>query len=402
MASFLESQAVLEARLKAAGFTDEVKDLFINAGIKCLSQLAFMSSYSPGANDETPLIDAFKTILTREPSLGEKANMRRIFNEAYASVTAEMRQNVERVEETTVRKLSQPERHDRYIKQAARLTGVAIKGATEPGDALVDAFCSMYDDNRLRFLEWEKYVSKDQEMQSEGKKITSFAVDQGSGKLKIENKSPDEKADTSSDILMLQALTRRLLAMDQANVVSFTKMQAWVDKLVKCRTDDPPPGYASPSLRQIMLADQKVFIELADRTHSGIQSTVHGKPIDDIIDTVMYLNEVTCMLQPLPKAKDTPSLRETTGEPYGKGKGNPGKGKGKKGGKASRMPSDLVGCRSHTNSGSPICYGFNLKTCTEEVKSGRCSKGFHICAVPRCGKHHPAMDCPNFGTVKKS
>ena len=133
MASCIESQAVLEARLKAAGFTDEVKDLFINAGIKCLSQLAFMSSYSPGANDETSLLDAFKTILTREPSLGEKANMRRIFNEAYASVTAEMRQNVERVEETTVRKLSQPERHDRYIKQSAPLTGVAIKGATEPG-----------------------------------------------------------------------------------------------------------------------------------------------------------------------------------------------------------------------------------------------------------------------------
>ena len=234
MASFIESQAVLEARLKAAGFTDEVKDLFINAGIKCLSQLAFMSSYSPGANDETTLIDAFKTILARA--------MRRIFNEAYASVTAEMRQNVERVEETTVRKLSQPERHDRYIKQSARLTGVAIKGATEPGDSLVDAFCSMYDDNRLRFLEWEKYVSKGQEMQSEGKKITSFAIDQGSGKLKIENKGPDEKADTSSDILMLQALTRRSLAMDQANVVSFTKMQAWVDKLVKCRTDEPPPG----------------------------------------------------------------------------------------------------------------------------------------------------------------
>ena len=249
MASFIESQAVLEARLKAAGFTDEVKDLFINAGIKCLSQLAFMSSYSPGANDETPLIDDFKTILGREPSIGEKANMRRIFNEAYASVTAEMRQSVERVEETTVRKLSQPERHDRYIKQVNRLTGVAIKGATEPGDSLVDAFCSMYDDNRLRFIEWEKYVSKDQEMQSEGKKITSFAIDQGSGKLKIENKGPDEKADTSSDILMLQALTRRSLAMDQANVVSFTKMQAWVDKLVKRRTDEPPrlfiPEFAS-------------------------------------------------------------------------------------------------------------------------------------------------------------
>ena len=279
---------------------------------------------------------------------------------------------------------------------------MSIKGATEPGDTLVDAFCSMYEDNRLRFIEWEKYASKDQEMQAEGKKITSFAVDQGTGKLKIENKAPDEKADTSSDILMLQALTRRSLAMDQANLVSYTKMQSWVDKLVKCRTDEPPPGYSSPSMRQIMLADQKLFIELADRTRSGIQSTVAGRPLDDIIEVVMYLNEVTCMLQPLPKAKEASVVRDSGGEPYARVKGGGGKGKGKKGGKASRMPSDLVGCRSHTNSGSPICYGFNLKTCNEEVKSGRCSKGFHICAVPRCGKHHPAVDCPSFGSVKKS
>ena len=101
-----------------------------------------------------------------------------------------------------------------------------------------------------------------------------------------------------------------------------------------------------------------------------------------------------------PKLKEVASIREHVSEPYiQKGKG---KGKGKKGGKASRMPSDLVGCRSHTNSGSPICYGFNLKTWSETVKDGRCSKGFHICAVPRCGKHHPAIDCSSFASVKKS
>ena len=151
-----------------------------------------------------------------------------------------------------------------------------------------------------------------------------------------------------------------------------------------------------------MLADQKLFIELADRTRSGIQSTVAGRPLDDIIEVVMYLNEVTCMLQLLLKAKEASVVRDSGGELYARVKGGGGKGKGKKGGKASRMPSDLVGCRSHTNSGSPICYGFNLKTCNEEVKSGRCSKGSHICAVPRCGKHHPAVDCPSFGSVKKS
>ena len=51
-----------------------------------------MSSFTPGSSDETPLIDAFKDLLGRDPTIGEKANMRRVFSEAYATVTTEMRQ----------------------------------------------------------------------------------------------------------------------------------------------------------------------------------------------------------------------------------------------------------------------------------------------------------------------
>ena len=60
------------------------------------------------------------------------------------------------------------------------------------------------------------------------------------------------------------------------------------------------------------------------------------------------------------------------------------------------MPQDMVamGCRPSTNSGDPICFGFSLGKCANKVAKGRCSRGFHTCAIPSCGKHHAAKDCP--------
>ena len=389
--SYVESQSVLEARLEAVRLGD-VKDALIQGGITCLAELAFISSYTPGVADETPLISAFEQLLGQPATLVQKTNFRRLFNEAYAAVTQDIRQEIERVEDRMVRKLTQPERHERYTKQCSKLTGVSIKGPSEPSDSLVDSFCAMYDDNRLRFLDWDKCISKEQEMASE-KRCTSFSVD-GSGKLKIESKADSvDKADTSNEIMLLQALTRRSLAMDQANLVDFTKIQEWVDKLIRSRTTEPPPGFNKPSFRNLMLADQRFFLEMADRTRSGVQPTGCGRPMDSLMSEVMSLSEVTCFLQPVmqtaTREKESQHPRD---EPY------PRRPKGKGKGKSSnaRMPVDLIGCRSHTNAGAPICYGYNLGTCQEEVKSGKCSRGFHICAVPKCGKHHPANKCPNW------
>ena len=124
--------------------------------------------------------------------MAEKASFRRVFNESYAAVTSQMRQQVERIDDTASRKLTQPERNDRYMRQCNKLLGVAKKGITEPADSLVDFCCNVYEDNRLRYIEWDRCLSKEQEMQSDSKKVTAFSLDSASGKLKIENKLPDD------------------------------------------------------------------------------------------------------------------------------------------------------------------------------------------------------------------
>ena len=246
---------------------------------------------SPGSGDETPLIAAFEEV-------SEKASFRRVFKESLAAVTSQMRQQVERIDDTASRKLTQPERNDRYIRQCNKSVGVAIKGITEPADSLVDFCCNIYEDNRLRYIEWDRCLSKEQEMQSDSKKVTAFSLDSASGKLKIENKLPDDEADTSTDILLLQA-SRRSLAMDRANLVEYSVIQSWVDRLMRARIDEAPVGFTKPSLKQLMAADQKFFMEMSDRSRSGVQVTPAGRPLDDIVNQCKTLLQRLDYLQKL-------------------------------------------------------------------------------------------------------
>ena len=399
MASFIESQPVFESRLKASGLTTAIYDEFKAQNIVSLSQLAFISSYTPGGADEAPLIAVFEKVIDREASVAERASFRRLFHEAFAAVTTEMRQTIEKAEETSSRRLTQPERADRYQEQSKRLVGISIKGHLEPSDHLIDICCGIYEENRLKYVEWSKCTSRESELQSDQKKDASFTLDSTTGKLKVETKTSSEQADTSSEILLQYALTRRSLAMDQANIIEFNKMQVWTDRLIRARIEEAPPGFSKPTFRQLQSADQKMFMELADQTRSGIQTTGAGRPVEAVFEAVINSTAVTCLMQPMPGAAVKSQFGGGDKQDSDPNKWRPspykGKGKGKEKGK-SRMPAELIGCRSHTNGGLPICYGFNLGTCKEEVQNGKCSRGMHVCAVPKCGKHHPATKCPNF------
>ena len=398
MTGLLESEAVLTSRLKAAGLEDDLVDIIKLGGIVNLSRLAFVSAYTPGAADEGPLMEAFESLIGRPGTVAEKACFRRVFHEAYAAATSEMRQQMEKIEDQTSRRLTQPERTERYRAQVDRLPGVSITGANEPSDSLVDVTTSMYEENRLRWIDWSRCTSREQELQGEPKKDVSFSLDSSTGRLKVEPKRDCDRADTSTEVMLMYALTRRALAVEQANICSYAKMMLWTQRLMKSRMDEPPLGYARPSMKQLMMADQKLFMELADATRDGIQSTPEGRPVELLMDRIMYSSQVMCVLNPLPLMSHGKS--ESSGASATKPKEGPyvrsgpkGRSKGKSGGKFVRMPQQLIGCKAFTNSGEPICYNFNLKSCSEKVSNNRCSRGYHVCAAPKCGKSHPAVTC---------
>ena len=245
-----------------------------------------------------------------------------------------------------------------------------------------------YEANELRYIPWEKCVSKEAELAGEKKKDVRFTVEESSGKLKIEQKQPDLVADTSTEILVQQALTRRALAMDQANLLEFNVMDQWTQRIMKARMQTPAENFSKPTWKQLEAADRQLFSELRDKTRSGVQTTGAGRPLDSLLPDAMYMNEVSCLLQPfpMPVSRDNqvkPEVPKTERpSPYGRGGG---KGKGKhKTRFMTRLPQGLEGCRSHTNRGDPICFAFNLgvprraRSATRASAFARCRNVGHM------------------------
>ena len=259
-----------------------------------------------------------------------------LFHEAYAVATQELKTMAERPDEAGPRRLSQPERAERYRKIKASVSGIDIKDRNEPPDALLDLCISIYEGNRLRYVSWDRCTSKSQELSSEANRDNMLTVDP-QGRLKG-------------------------LALEMANLlVSFAQLEA---------------------------ADHKFFQELADRTRVGFQSSSAGIPLDSCFEEVFNLPEVTHIMQPLPKAAggriDPPPRRPHPYEQPAKGGAREARDQGK----------ELLGCRACTSRGDPICFGYGSKTCTEQVKGGRCPKGLHVCAVPTCGGRTPGIRLP--------
>ena len=143
---------MLQSRLGAVGFSDgDIQAILPEVGN--LRRLAFISSFTPGQTDEGPLMEVLQDILKRDLTISDKANWRAVYNEAFAIVTAEMKQRIEKADpEATVRPLSQPERSERYERQAKKLVGISLKGPLEPSDALVDLAVASYEANELRYI----------------------------------------------------------------------------------------------------------------------------------------------------------------------------------------------------------------------------------------------------------
>ena len=177
--------------------------------------------------------------------------------------------------------------------------------------------------------------------------------------------------------------------MEQANLVGFANHEAWAGRLFVARYREPPPGYAKITVQQLLNADARLFVRLAELTRAGVQATAAGRPLDLAWDQAMNDSTVMHLLQPMPVAL----AKERLG-PYSPNKERP-KGKGKGSGK-TRMPEALKDGVPATTTGKPLCFDFNLGKCTRKVTRGACSRGLHLCCSKGCFKsNHRYLTCPN-------
>ena len=405
--SFGDSAAVFEQRSKEIGIHEDVINSFKTSQIDNMAKFAFACNFAPGGSDDKPFKDLLNKVLGRDATLVEESCLRRLFNESYATVAADIKSQTEQTNEESLRKLAPADRAARLEEQQKRLTGLDIRGPYEPGDSLVDKFVSFYESDRLQWISWDQCISREHEMTCSNKKDQRLVV-QSSGELKFTSATKYEPCDTSSEILLRYCFIRRALAMEQANILSYKLHDKWLEKIMACRLESVPYGFARTTFQQIEAADKRLFILLAEKTRSGIKATTTGRPCDSQFVACMESTEVMSILQPkliAVKGKDDepPSKRLKiekpsfdTGSPSRKGKGK-GKSKGKQTqNQFMRIPNELLslGCTATTSQGHRLCFSYNLKKCSNTVQGQRCEKGLHLCAVKGCFKQHAALDCP--------
>lgn len=364
-----------------------------------MGAFAYGCSYVPGAADDTQLV-AFSRRLNGGTDLddAELSKFRRIFFESFTMVQADLRLRLERSEDAPVRRLAVPERAARYRAQVNRLPGLNLLGELECSDALVDNAVSQFDENRIRYIRWEQCTRKRDEVQGV-KKLEDIFRKAPDGTLKAAQSLEPAIADTSDTYALRNALSRRALAYDQANLISFSVHEEWTTKLFECLVRPVVPGYSPILMDQIQRADTTLFERLAELTRDGITPDALGnRPLDAAIRTAFLEHQVTHHLNPLPASAKRAREDETddrNGKPKNKGRGKAGKAAGRgrgnangkggnKAGKIPALPQGLSGS-SRTSDGSHICFSYNFGKCSEQDKKG-CIRGKHVCC--KCGAHH--------------
>lgn len=90
---------------------------------------------------------------------------------------------------------------------------------TEPSDLLVDKLVTMQEKGVLKHLQWEEITKWDTEIRGEPKRDPYFLA----GKhLEYEEVLAEQTADTASDLKLANAFTSRGIALELAQLMSYT------------------------------------------------------------------------------------------------------------------------------------------------------------------------------------
>ena len=311
-------------------------------------------------------------------SVGALAVMRQAFFEAHTMMLASLRDRVDRKDDDTPQKVPLPERMERLDRQRARLSGVPITGALEPAYSLIDHVFQQRHDEMLRYLAPEACISRQQEL------LATKTV-------------KAEKADTSTELKIREALQRRSLAYDQLDIISYKVSEEWISWLFLLMAREPINGYIGISMAQALHADRQLFASMSEQCRSGLGKDASGARLVELAMVkakqdpmvVTLLNPLPSHRQPpAPKAKSAPALvsvAKVVLKPKHKGKGK------SKGTNINRMPRALIGLHSKTAAGEHVCFDANLNGCANARPGDRCNEGWHVCC--KCLGPHSVKDC---------
>ena len=389
----IDSQAVFMNRAGTLGVPDADMKLLDRSNLASFARFAFSCTYQPGSPDDSALKVLLESTLGAAQDAGKMSVYRRLFYESFTLAAAELRSRLDRSEDQGPRKLPVPERSARLSEQKKRLTGLVLEGELEPSDSLIDFVYSLYEENRLQYVQWDRCSKKDAEVAGH-KRILELKQD-ANGVLKINSEEEKLKANVSSDIRIRYALQRRSLSFDQVTIATYKVMEKWHDCMFRHRMREALPGYGQVTLQQLEAADKALFQGVSRACRDGIVPKSDGtKPMDEAIEKAMESADVQFHLLPHlatkdkdKKADDDDKIKKVEKVKKNKWDKNTEKG----GGKRFPMPAGLHGGVPKNDEGDNLCFDFNLGICATQADS--CPKGKHQCCRPKCFRKHAFIKC---------
>ena len=395
--SELDSEVEFKRRALQLGVTASNIDSLIASGFKTFGQFAFSVPYQPGSADESPLVELLTSSLSGEPEAGQLSCLRRLFWESHGLAVRDLRLRQEHGADAVLKKLPTSERVARAEAQKKRLNGLTWSPETEPSHQLVDRFVSMVEEQTVIYIRPELCTSRAQET-LQVKQSKTFALG-SDGQLRLSHRVDDLECSTAGEWKLRMALQRKSLAMDLAGLVSFQVSEGWHTYLFTVREREVPKNMKQVSLQQILDADKRLWILLAEEVRGKIVSRPGADPVcDSIIQRLSSSNDVLSYLTPQHEIRQPSIPRWEPYTPRGRGGKGKGKDKDKDKNKASDSSASQLsipeGAHKTTSDGKPLCFLFSRGKCWTKKKPGqRCAKGFHLCWY--CLKEHPGIECPS-------
>lgn len=389
----MDSSAAFGERAIQVGVSQDHLTSLINKGLDTYGAFAFISSFQPGGVDETPFVRAIYAALeVPQNSLTEVqlSAFRRLYYESHTLALGDLRSRLERKDNDEPRKIPMAERAQRLQAMRADLPGVTIDLQLEPAHRLVDQVVQQIEENCIRYIPLKECLSRSSELLNHKHEL---AVEfQSDGTLRLSKRQKEIHADVQGDLKLKMAFQRRALAYHMAGAANFVEHDKVISAWFSLLTKDPASGYKAVSLQQLVMADQELWLQIAQCTRGKVLSST-PKPVDEAMYSLKDSPEVRYHLLPLPMG---PAKREgdhANDQPRKKHKpANQQKGGGKSKGKGKQPISLPKNCVSTTPSGERICFQYNRDRCNQQ-SADRCVRGVHVCWKSGCHAKHPFSMC---------
>ena len=400
MSSVIDSEATFEQQAIEAGLSQPWIDALKTSGLATMAKLSFAVT-TPGTaatdGDVTTFLRSIRAGVA--PAISDLASFKRILFEAQTLMVHHLKTAV-KGDDVSVKKMAPPEREARLAQQRGLLRGLDITGPLEPAHALYDLCSDMIEKNSIVYISPSKCMSRQQELAG-NKPEKEIQLDATKTSLVVKEPAASTDISIASDLALFQAIQRRSLAMDLTGLATYEVMKKWTDRLFNIYSQAVAPGFQKISQAQLLRADRQAFVRLGELfTGSLKQVAAPGKVLDPYIAQLENDVTVTYFMLPLPvshaksdsddkgnKKRNDAAVKQTDDAPVVKPPKKSAKGPGKGKFKRDPVPQGLKGMHSRTPKGEPICFGYNLGTCS----SSSC-RSKHVCAVPGCYQNHPQSE----------